>query len=180
MEIGSSEEESLTFEVDPVLPDIPEDEDKYILVEEAVTEEQEILKIFDINLKNSDGEAVQPQGTVKVKLPLNNAAKTVSYRVYRVNEDGTLTDMKAYRQGSHMVFETDHFSLYVIVGEDFDYNIDGIGGVDEKDACYLIWHTLFPGQYPLAEDIRADFNNDGQVTDADAVVLLWYALFQKV
>ena len=25
--------------------------------------------------------------------------------------------MNAYRQGSHMVFETDHFSVYVIVDE---------------------------------------------------------------
>ena len=34
-----------------------------------------------------------------------------------MNDDGTLTDMNAYRQGSHMVFDTDHFSIYVVVDE---------------------------------------------------------------
>ncbi|MBQ5905652.1 MAG: hypothetical protein IIW88_07285, partial [Clostridia bacterium] len=53
---------------------------------------------------------------VKVKLPLDWSKEGI-YKVYRVNDDGTLTDMNAYRQGSHMVFETDHFSIYVIVDE---------------------------------------------------------------
>ena len=177
VEIGSSEDNSLTFTVDPVLPDIAEDEEQYKLVENAVFEDQEILKVFDISLTDSEGEQKQPEGTVKVKLPLENAAKTSSYKVYRVNEDGTLTDMRASRQGNNMVFETDHFSLYVIVEDNMNYDIDGSGTVDETDAMYLIWHTLFPTQYPLGE-IKADFTRDGEVTDADALELLWHALFK--
>ena len=60
-----------------------------------------------------------------------------------------------------------------------EYDIDGNGTIDETDAMYLIWHTLFPGEYPLKVS-SADFNGDGNVTDADAVILLWYALFQDV
>ncbi|MBQ1996339.1 MAG: hypothetical protein II237_09125, partial [Clostridia bacterium] len=76
----------------------------------------EVLKVFDINLKNHDGVHVQPNGTIKVKLP-NDWSKNGIYKVYRVNDDGTLTDMNAYREGSHLVFDTDHFSIYVIVVE---------------------------------------------------------------
>ena len=113
VEIQIPQQPDLEVEVDPVLPS----EDGYVLVEEAFENAddaaREILKVFDIDLKNKDGVHVQPNGTVKVKLPLD-WDRDGNYKVYRVNEDGTLTDMQAYRQGSHMVFETDHFSLYVI------------------------------------------------------------------
>ena len=95
-------------------------DERYVLVQEVIASEHEkdleILKLFDINLKNADGVHVQPDGTVKVKLPLD-ADKQGTIKVYRINDDGTKTDMEAVRQGSHMVFETDHFSLYVIVHE---------------------------------------------------------------
>ncbi len=47
--------------------------------------------------------------------------------------------------------------------------------VTDKDAIYLLWHTLFPADYPLNND--ADFNDDGLVTDKDAIYLLWHTLF---
>ncbi len=104
------------FEVDK----IEKNSSKYLLIEESFKQNHEgdysILRSFDITLKNKDGVHVQPDGTVKVKLP-NDWKKNGVYKVYRVNDDGTLTDMNAYRQGSHLVFETDHFSIYVIVDE---------------------------------------------------------------
>ena len=109
--------------IEPVDPDtdftvdVVED---YVVIEEALSDgvagDFEIVKAFDINLKNKDGVHVQPDGTVKVKLPLDWSKDGV-YKVYRVNDDGTLTDMNAYREGSYMVFDTDHFSIYVIVDE---------------------------------------------------------------
>lgn len=94
-------------------------EETYVLVEEVINKEQEevqVLKVFDINLKKEDGAHVQPSGTVKVKLPLGSD-KNGNYKVYRINDDGSRTDMEAKQQGSHMVFETNHFSLYVILEE---------------------------------------------------------------
>ncbi|MDD6146084.1 MAG: leucine-rich repeat domain-containing protein [Oscillospiraceae bacterium] len=110
--------------VDPdtefIVEEITKNGDKYAVVEKSLNENLEesfsIIKTFDITLQNKDGVHVQPDGIVKVKLPLD-WDKDGNYKVYRVNDDGTLTDMEAYREGSHMVFETDHFSLYVIVDE---------------------------------------------------------------
>ena len=118
VDIESSEDPELDFDVEYV----ESTDDRFVLVQETVNTgadaeagtENEILKVFDITLKNADGVHVQPNGTVKVKLPLD-WEKDGDYKVYRVNDDGTLTDMNAYQQGSHMVFETDHFSIYVIV-----------------------------------------------------------------
>ncbi len=109
--------------IEPVDPDTDFEVEEitgenFLLVEEKVVNgiegNVEVLKAFDINLKNSEGVHVQPNGTIKVKLP-NDWSKNGIYKVYRVNDDGTLTDMNAYREGSHLVFDTDHFSIYVIV-----------------------------------------------------------------
>lgn len=97
-------------------------DNRYILVEETLNHKGEVVKIFDINIKNKDGVHVQPDGTVKVKLP--HEWKHENYKVYRINDDGTYTDMNAYRQGSHIVFETDHFSIYAIVDENIKVEDD--------------------------------------------------------
>lgn len=111
---NQSEQPDCSFDVEAV------EGEEFVLIEEKVSEgigtEFEVLKAFDINLKNSDGVHVQPDGSVKVKLPLG-WEKDGSYKVYRDNGDGTFTDMNAVRQGSHMVFDTDHFSVYIIVEE---------------------------------------------------------------
>ena len=118
VEIISPLDEDTEFIVEEIL----NNDGKYAVVEQAINQynqkETSIIKIFDITY-NKNGVHVQPNGTVKVKLPLD-WEKDGNYKVYRVNDDGTLTDMEAVRQGSHMVFETDHFSIYVIVDEAVD------------------------------------------------------------
>ena len=106
-EIVGPADDDTSFDVEPVSTD-------YVLIKEVLGE-QNVVKAFDISLKNQDGVHVQPSGTVKVKLP--GDFKTGNSKVYRVNADGTYTDMNAFRQGSHLVFYTDHFSLYVVVDE---------------------------------------------------------------
>lgn len=116
VEIIAPENSDADFEVDKVTD---ANDDRYVLAKDVISNELdndiEIVKIFDINLKNKDGVHVQPDGTVKVKLP--HDWKHENYKVYRLNDDGTLTDMNAYKEGSHLVFETDHFSVYIVVGE---------------------------------------------------------------
>ena len=179
VEIEAPNQPDLDFDVDQLNPS----DDNYILVEEILTDmdmNYEILKIFDINLKNSDGVHVQPNGSVKVKLP-HDWSRNGTYKVYQVNDDGTLTDMSAYRQGSHIVFDTDHFSFYVIVEEKTsdslpgDLNGDGI--VTDDDVALLLWHTLFPEDFEILGN--ADFTGDGQVTDDDVAYLLWHTLFPE-
>lgn len=54
-----------------------------------------------------------------------------------------------------------------------DVNLDG--AVNNKDVEYLLWYTLFPGDYPVAGDV--DFNADGSVSNLDVEYLLWHTLF---
>ena len=72
--------------------------------------------LFDITTV-IDGEKVQPNGSVFVKIPLPdgyNAEKTV---VYYITNDGRLEKMDSRVEDGYIVFETTHFSFYAIVDE---------------------------------------------------------------
>ena len=69
------------------------------------------LALYDISLIK-DGAAVQPDGNALVKIPCTDSTA----KVYRVEADGSVTDMNAVYQDGFLVFTTDHFSLYATVG----------------------------------------------------------------
>ena len=56
-----------------------------------------------------------------------------------------------------------------------DYTGDGV--ITNEDVAYLLWHTLFPGDYPVDGD--ADFTGDGAVSNEDVCHLLWHTLFPE-
>ena len=87
-------------------------------VSDALNSEKSNFKksLFDITT-TIDGEAVQPDGTVLVKIPLPegyNPEKTV---VYHVSDDGKLEKLESSVADGYVVFETTHFSYYAIVDE---------------------------------------------------------------
>lgn len=62
-------------------------------------------------------------------------------------------------------------SLWVCA-DSADLNEDG--STDERDAVYLLYHTLLPAEYPLSAD--ADYDRNGAVDQWDAVRLLYHTL----
>ena len=69
---------------------------------------------YNITLKDENGNEIQPQGDVTVKIPLPegwDGAKTI---VSRHETDGTYTNMNAVFENGYMVFVTEHFSEYVL------------------------------------------------------------------
>ena len=51
-------------------------------------------------------------------------------------------------------------------------DVDGVEGVTDRDAVYLLYHTFLSDIYPVNQD--CDFNGDGEVNDKDAVYLLYH------
>ena len=56
-------------------------------------------------------------------------------------------------------------------------DLDEDGYVNNRDVEFLLWHTLFPEEYPLSAD--ADFDQDGSVNNRDVEFLLWHTLFPE-
>lgn len=71
------------------------------------------FKAFDITLK-SDGINIQPNGKVKISIPIPTDYDTSKLVVYRVEEDGTKTEYQVNILNGYATFETDHFSTYVL------------------------------------------------------------------
>lgn len=56
-----------------------------------------------------------------------------------------------------------------------DLNDDGV--VDRDDAIYLLYHSLYPDQYPV--DQAVDFDQNGVVDREDAIYLLYHSLYPE-
>lgn len=101
------------------------DQELLDLVKQADRETYELLTTGIMHTYNislvKNGENVQHSAPVTVHIPipkdLQSLALTGNVSVYRIEEDGTLTDMHAVVDGGTIRFETDHFSLYVITDQ---------------------------------------------------------------
>ena len=81
---------------------------------------KDLSQVYNISMIKN-GEETQPKEKVQVYIPLDPELLPYTgmgeVKVYRVEEDGSLTDMKAKLDGDFMVFTTEHFSLYVLAIE---------------------------------------------------------------
>lgn len=102
--------------------------------------------IYHISLLQN-GEEIQPGDKVTVCIPipaqwnvpmpddLRQGIYSGIFRVYRIDEDGSATQMDADVQNGCLVFQTDHFSLYALARFDFE-------GRDDLVLFHTDWATL--------------------------------------
>lgn len=73
----------------------------------------ESFKAFDITLKANDTN-IQPNGKVRISIPIPVGFNVSRLIVYRLEEDGTKTEYQVTVTNEYATFETDHFSTYVL------------------------------------------------------------------
>lgn len=71
------------------------------------------FKSYDITLK-SNGTNIQPNGKVKISIPIPVDFDTSKLVVYRFEENGTKIEYQVKVENGYATFETDHFSTYVL------------------------------------------------------------------
>lgn len=75
------------------------------------------MYVYDITLQ-SNGVKVQPNGKVKVSIPVPEGLDTNKLVVYRIDKEGNKTEYKVKVETidniKHATFETNHFSTYVL------------------------------------------------------------------
>jgi len=146
------------------------------LVDTSVKPENVRFTAYDITLKNSAGTTVQPKGNVTVKIPMPTGYDGSKCKIYYVNDKGEFVDMKAVYDGESMIFETNHFSTYMITETQLkttdapaviyaDANSDGT--VNSKDVVMMKKHLA-----GIKVDINlkaCDVNADGKFDSKDVV-----------
>lgn len=85
----------------------------YNTVVKAVEKDVSKFEMYDISLMNNNAK-IQPNGKVKVSIPVPSGFEASKIVVYRVADDGTKTKLDANVKDGYVVFETDHFSNYVV------------------------------------------------------------------
>ena len=153
-------------------------EDK--LIDSSVSPEDVKFSAYDISLVNSLNQKVQPNGSLTVKMPVPTGYDGSRCKVYRVNKDGSFTDMEAVCVGTYMIFETNHFSTYMITETELESNkasdvvygdANSDGTVNSKDVVMIKKHLAGYTDLGINIDV-CDVNVDGTVNSKDAVLIL--------
>lgn len=94
--------------------------EEYNTVEVVLKDKVEKFVAYDITLERA-GIAVQPDGNVKISIPIPDGYDTSKLVVYRVDKNGIQNkyDVKVetINNQKYAVFETNHFSTYVLAEE---------------------------------------------------------------
>ena len=90
-----------------------ENEESLKIVIESMKDVSNNFVTYDISLK-SKGVKIQPNGKVKIKIPIPSEFDKKEISVYRILEDGTKIKYDTTIEDGYVTFETDHFSLYVL------------------------------------------------------------------
>ena len=92
----------------------------------SVLNEYNKIEVFDLSLV-SNNQKVQPNGKVKISIPVPDEMDASKIEVYRVDDDGTKTKynckIETINNKKYITFETNHFSLYVLAQKTETSNI---------------------------------------------------------
>lgn len=134
----------------------------------ALGADEKLVELFDISLAKN-GVTVQPDSSATVRIPSDKPAK-----IYRIEDDGTKTNMNAVFVDSYLEFTTGHFSLYAVTeGKGSilgDVNCDG--ELNVKDAATIQLHLakLLSDADPF-DYLVADYDRNGDVNIKDAAAI---------
>jgi LPXTG-motif cell wall-anchored protein len=85
----------------------------FVMVQGALGDTVNQFTLFDISLLK-DNSKVQPNGKIKITIPIPEGYNKDNLAIYYVSDDGKVTEMTSTVDGSNISFETDHFSYYVL------------------------------------------------------------------
>ncbi|MBE6123418.1 MAG: hypothetical protein E7190_12015, partial [Erysipelotrichaceae bacterium] len=100
-------------------------------VESAVEGTVTRVRAVDITFRDENGNEIEPTKPVRVTITASDI-DDANTSVVHIEDNGNATDVGASVQGSTASFETDGFSIYVVVetGEDARLNVNFVNGSD--------------------------------------------------
>lgn len=104
---------------------VSNDDTLKVILDENGNQNTKEYELYNICFVKND-QLVQPNGKVTVHIPIPEGMKGDTCIVYRKTENNTWEIINAHVSGNYLVFETDHFSLYAIVGDPFALKISSM------------------------------------------------------
>ena len=126
--------------------------------------------IFDITT-TIDGEKVQPEGKVLVKMPIPAGYNPEKIVVYYIPNDGSAPEkMDIIIVGNYVLFETDHFSNYAIIDTSettATISIQSPSRTEIRNKDGIILHANVEGNAPSGSYVRWESSNGNFDKSAD-------------
>ena len=144
----------------------------YNKVQTALSNKVNKFVVYDIDLTSENVE-IQPNGKVKMTIPIPNDFDTSNLVVYRIEEDGTKTKYDVTVEGEYAVFETDHFSTYVLAEEKEQVQDNGNSNNNGNNNG-IIDDTVAPNELPQTGQSFILFVLLGVVTVLTTIIAILY------
>lgn len=101
-------------------------------VKESLKDISTKYMVYDINLL-SNGVKIQPNGKVKISIPVPTEYNKANIVVYRVADNGDKTEYAVTVNGDVATFETDHFSTYVLAEKEVAQNTENTDNTENTE-----------------------------------------------
>lgn len=169
--------------------------------DEGIVDPESVLQVFRVSPGNIDAfigdelyvgncelynicfiknqQEVQPNGKVTVKIPIPDGMLANECRVYRQEPDGGWTYITAHVEGDFLVFETDHFSMYLVTSDKTisgDVNDDGEVTLDDAILTLKFAMNVDLGDAEFIESAADVSGDDGSISLDDAITILKIAM----
>ena len=112
-----------------------------------------------------------------VKIPVSNELDGNTLSVYRVEENGTYTNMNAVYEDGYMVFVTNHFSKYIVTSDNLDvpseheynysFSIQEPSRTEIRNKDGIILHANVEGNAPNGSYVKWESSNGNFDKSAD-------------
>lgn len=98
--------------------------------------------VYDITLLENNVK-IQPNGNVKVYIPIPSEYNTSKLVVYRITDEGKKVEYKVAVNGDYATFETDHFSTYVLAEKETSaHKLDTTPKTGEDNTIAVVCSVL--------------------------------------
>ena len=126
--------------------DVTEDKQTEITAsaKDIIEEKQEVKKVFDVKLFKDNIE-VQPDGTLKIKIPYDEVKNPV---LIRKNANGTYEKVNFTIENGYLTYETDELGIVSIIGDkEFETSVQGtytpnVGGALTGDESNIYFNFI--------------------------------------
>lgn len=119
--------------------------------------------VYNITLREN-GNEIQPDGEIEVRIPVPNGKDGTKCIVYRLEEDGTKTEMSSYLDEGYLVFVTTHLSYYAIVEINYFFSIQEPSRTEIRNRDGIILHANVEGapagSYVIWTSSNGNFDED--------------------